>query len=119
MDALPENLRVDLDCGGRTPSVVDIRLKFLDRVKALRERNRLRRRQLLYDRDFTGRDPLAYFLGRDFRQPWYPGADARELDSVAPPFPDHAALDRAKGQDRIRTFQEQQKPEGRYVTGNT
>lgn len=172
-DAQPENLRVDLDCGGRTLSVVGIRIKSLDGVKALRERNRLRKRQLLwalswikdiehpvlltgdfnnnrrgsdnpdwsmdvmekllkdqgfrlytpegssmfeehsdyaefpydhfaargakvsrllYDRDFTGRDPLAYFLGRDFRQPWYPGADARELASVAPPFPDHAIL---------------------------
>lgn len=173
VDTLPENLRVDLDRGGGTLSVVGIRIKSLDGVKTLRERNRLRRRQLLwaldwikdvehpvlltgdfnsnrrgsdnpdwsmdvmgellkdhgfrlytpegssvfeersdyaefpyehfaargaevtgllYDRDFTGRDPAAYFMGRDFRQPWYPGADARELASVAPPFPDHAIL---------------------------
>ena len=48
--------------------------------------------RLLYDRGFIGRDPLAYFLDRDFRQLWYPGANARELAAVAPPFPDHAIL---------------------------
>lgn len=45
-----------------------------------------------YERNFTSRDPSAYFLGRDFREPWYPGANEGDLAKVAPPFPDHAIL---------------------------
>ena len=41
-----------------------------------------------YLRDFTGRDP-GYVLGRDFREPWYPGAKSW---SVPPSLPDHAML---------------------------
>lgn len=172
-DTIPENLRVDIDCDGRTLTVVGIRIKSLDGIKAHDERYRRRKRELrwvlnwikdpkgsvlisgdfnnnrrgspntdwslavmeemlkeqsfclytpegssiyeekpqnaefpydhfaakgvkitpfsyVYDRDFTRRDPLGYFLGRDFRKPWYPGA--QDLPSVSPPLPDHAIL---------------------------
>lgn len=45
-----------------------------------------------YNRDFTAHDPVAYRWGRDFQEPWYPGANLEELAKVDPSFPDHAIL---------------------------
>ena len=45
-----------------------------------------------YDRDFTRHDSTAYFLGRDFREPWYPGSVQSTFAQVSPSFPDHAIL---------------------------
>lgn len=45
-----------------------------------------------YDRNFTSRDPSAYFLGKDFKEKWYPGATDGDLAKIDPPFPDHAIL---------------------------
>lgn len=45
-----------------------------------------------YDRGFTSLDPLAYFLGQDFKEKWYPGAREEDLAKVDSPSPDHAIL---------------------------
>lgn len=148
-DMIPENLRVDIECGDRTLTIMGIRIKSLDGKKSLDAINRLRQKEFLwtlnrlndiknpvlitgdfnnnkrgspytiwsmsimesmlsaqgfdlytpvgssmydeisifpydhfaakgatvsalsYNRDFTKRDPVAYFLGRDFRESWY------------------------------------------------
>lgn len=45
-----------------------------------------------YDRDFTERHPQIYTLHRDFREPWYPGAQEKGLRAIDAPYPDHAIL---------------------------
>lgn len=168
LESIPENLQVDIDCVGRTLTVMGIRIRTLDHDYKMRRKeckwvldrmrdikhpilmagdfNHGRRRSpnpdwsisimedMLkgkeltlytpegssifceenyngdefpddhfaakgaeislepYDRDFTSREPLAYFLGRDFREQWHPGARDKDLAKVEPPFPDHAIL---------------------------
>lgn len=52
VDSIPENLRVDLDCGGRVLSVVGIRIKSLDRLQSCDEKNQLRQRQFRWALDW-------------------------------------------------------------------
>lgn len=167
VNAIPENLRVDIDCDGQPLTVMGIRIKTNNNFKVRRQQfqwaleqvgkmkqpvlitgdfNNGRRRSnnkdwnisimrdmleakeftlytpegssiygvenyngyefpddhfatkkamitlYHYDREFTSHDPLTYFLGQDFQEPWYPGANEKDLAKVAPPFPDHAIL---------------------------
>lgn len=45
-----------------------------------------------YDRTFTTRDKIAYFMGKDFAEPWRPGMQEKDRLKVKPPYPDHAIL---------------------------
>lgn len=166
-DAIPENLRVDIDCGGTILTVLGVRIKTLVNFKMRKQQFQWVLDQIVdikhpiliagdfnhgkrgscntdwsmsimedmlkskgftlytpegssiycvknyngnefpddhfitkgaevsvdnYDRNFTERDPSAYFLGKDFQEQWYPGANDNKLAKVAPSFPDHAIL---------------------------
>lgn len=52
VDSIPENLRVDLDCGGTVLTVAAIRIKSLDGIKSPAEKNRLRRQEFCWALDW-------------------------------------------------------------------
>ncbi len=45
-----------------------------------------------YSRKFARRDSIAYPWGEDFREPMQPGLRYKDLETVLPPYPDHAIL---------------------------